>query len=84
MLRLITCQNATRLLDQQPDRALPWGPRASLWVHLRYCPYCQRYAKQTVLMAEWAKAAATAREHAGPALSAAAKQRMRERLAAGA
>jgi hypothetical protein len=84
MLRLITCQNATRLLDQQPDRALPWGPRASLWVHLRYCPYCKRYAKQTVLMAEWAKAAATAREQAGPALSAAAKERMRKRLAAGA
>ncbi|MBF9141878.1 anti-sigma factor family protein [Hymenobacter properus] len=83
MLRLITCQNATRLLDQRPDRALPWGPRASLWVHLRYCPYCQRYAKQTVLLAEWAKAAATTREHSGPTLSAAAKQRMRERLAAG-
>ena len=69
------------LLDQRPDRALPWGPRASLWVHLRYCPYCKRYAKQTVLMAEWARAAATARAQAGPALPAAAKQRMRERLA---
>ncbi len=82
MLRLITCQNATRLLDQRPDRALPWGPRASLWLHLRYCPYCQRYAKQTILLAEWAKAAVSAREQTGPALSAAAKQRMRERLGA--
>jgi hypothetical protein len=84
MLRLITCQNATRLLDQRPDHALPWDSRASLWVHLRFCPYCKRYARQTVLMAEWAKAAATAREQTGPALSAAAKQRMRERLVAGA
>lgn len=81
MLRLITCQNATRLLDQQPDRALSWGPRASLWVHLRYCPYCQRYAKQTVLMAEWARAAAARRASSGGALSDAAKERMRARLA---
>jgi hypothetical protein len=51
-------------------------------MHLRYCPYCKRYARQTVLMAEWARAAASAREHAGPALSPAAKQRMRERLGA--
>ena len=84
MLRLITCQSATRLLDQRPDHALTWGPRASLWLHLRYCPYCNRYAKQTVLMAEWARAVATSREQTGPELSAAAKQRMRERLAAGA
>lgn len=84
MLRLITCQNATRLLDQRPDRTLPWGPRASLWLHLRYCPYCKRYAKQTVLLAEWARASASAQEQAGPGLSATAKQRMRERLAAGA
>ena len=82
MLLFITCQTATALLDQQPDRRLPWGPRAGLWVHLRWCPYCQRYAKQTVLIAELARAAATAHANSDRALSAAAKQRMRERLAA--
>ncbi|MDO7844806.1 hypothetical protein Q5H92_00435 [Hymenobacter sp. M29] len=81
MLRLINCRNATVLLDQRPDRALPWGPRASLWLHLRYCPYCNRYAKQTVLMAEWARAAAASRASSGGALSEAAKERMRARLA---
>ncbi|MDO7854141.1 anti-sigma factor family protein [Hymenobacter convexus] len=81
MLRLINCQNATRLLDQQPDRALPWGTRASLWLHLRYCPYCNRYAKQTVLIAEWARVAAASRASSGPTLPEAAKERMRARLA---
>ncbi|ALW85186.1 hypothetical protein AUC43_08820 [Hymenobacter sedentarius] len=82
MLRLITCQTATMLLDQQADQPVPRGARTSLWLHLRYCPYCNRYAKQTVKIAEWARAAVAARASAGPALPEAAKERMRELLAA--
>ena len=65
MLRLITCQNVTMMLEQQADQPLPRGLRASLWLHLRYCPYCSRYAKQTVQIAEWARASAAARAAAG-------------------
>ncbi|GAB3873722.1 hypothetical protein GCM10028824_25780 [Hymenobacter segetis] len=82
MLRLINCQHATMLLEQQADHALAREQRVNLWLHLRYCPYCNRYAKQTVLIAEWARASAAARAQAGPVLSEAAKERMRERLAA--
>jgi hypothetical protein len=82
MLRLITCQNATMLLEQQADRPAGQAMPASLWLHLRYCPYCNRYAKQTVLIAEWARASTTARATSGITLSEAAKERMRERLAA--
>jgi hypothetical protein len=82
MLRLINCQNATLLLEQQVDQHLVREQRVHLWLHLRYCPHCNRYAKQTVLIAEWAKASATARMNTGASLSEAAKQRMRERLAA--
>jgi hypothetical protein len=82
MLRLINCQHATLLLEQQADHALVREQRVNLWLHLRYCPYCNRYAKQTVLIAEWAHASAAARATAGPVLSDAAKERMRERLAA--
>ena len=82
MLRLITCQNATMLLEQQADQPVPKLLGVSLWLHLRYCPYCNRYAKQTVLIAEWARTSAAARATAGPVLSDAAKMRMRERLAA--
>jgi hypothetical protein len=82
MLRLITCQNATMLLEQQADQPASESMPASLWLHLRYCPYCKRYAKQTVLIAEWARAAAASRVSSDLALSEATKQRMRERLAA--
>ena len=70
------------LLEKRADNDVPRSERASLWLHLRYCPYCSRYAKQTMLIAEWASAAATAQATNGPALSAAAKERMRARLAA--
>ena len=82
MLRIITCQNATMLVEQQADQVVPQPLRASLWLHLRYCPYCSRYAKQTALIAEWARAAGMARDTAGPVLPEAAKERMRQRLAA--
>lgn len=82
MLRLINCQHATLLIEQRHDPALPRRARASLWLHLHLCPYCKRYAQQTLLVAEWARASAAARSQAGPALSAAAKERMRERLVA--
>jgi hypothetical protein len=70
------------LLEQHADQPASKSMPASLWLHLRYCPYCNRYAKQTVLIAEWAKAAATASTNSGAALPEAVKQRMRERLAA--
>ena len=70
------------LLEKQADQLVPRSLRASLWLHLRYCPYCSRYAKQTVLIAEWARASAATRASSNIALSDTAKQRMRERLAA--
>ena len=82
MLRLITCQNATMLLEQQADQPVPKLLGVSLWLHLRYCPCCNRYAKQTVLIAEWVRILATARTTVVPFLSEAAKKRMRERLTA--
>ncbi len=71
------------LLEQQADQPVPKRLMASLWLHLRYCPYCNRYAKQTVQIAQWARASASARAGGSDAvLSAAAKERMRQRLAA--
>ena len=81
MLRLINCQQATLLIEQHQDPAMPRRERASLWLHLHLCPYCKRYSRQSVLIAEWARASATARPQNGPGLSAAARERMRERLA---
>ena len=82
MLRLITCQHATLMLEKRAGHALPQGVRASLWLHLRYCAYCNRYAKQTMQIAEWARASAGGQVGAGTGLSHEAKQRMREQLRA--
>ena len=82
MLRLITCQRATLLLEQRAGQALPQGQRASLWLHLHYCRSCNRYATQSVQIAEWAHAAAAAHAAAGPPLPEAAKERMRRQLSA--
>ncbi len=82
MLRLITCQHATLLLEQQAGHAVPPSLRTSLWLHLRYCPLCHRYARQTLRIAEWARTAAATRATTGPPLPEAAKERMRQRLAA--
>ncbi|MFC6222744.1 hypothetical protein ACFP2F_05780 [Hymenobacter artigasi] len=82
MLRLINCQHATLLIEQRQDPAMPQRERASLWLHLHLCPYCKRYSRQSILIAEWARASAAGRAQAGPGLSAAAKERMREQLVA--
>ena len=82
MLRLINCQHATLLIEQRQDPAMPRRERVSLWLHLHLCSYCKRYSQQSIQIAEWARASAVARAAAGPALSAAAKERMRERLVA--
>lgn len=84
MLRLINCRHATLLIEQRQDPAAPRTERASLWLHLRLCRYCKRYSRQSIQIAEWARASAVARAQAGPALSATAKERMRERLVAAA
>lgn len=70
------------LLEKQADQPVARSLRASLWLHLRYCPYCNRYATQTVQIAEWARTLAASRASSTIALSDEAKQRMRERLAA--
>jgi len=81
MLRLITCQTATLLLEQRPEGGLSRGTRASLWLHLRYCQACHRYEKQTALIAEWARAAARNQANMPTGgLSEQAKERMRQRL----
>jgi hypothetical protein len=67
------------LLEQRAEGLLPLSTRSSLWLHLRYCPYCNRYARQTVLIAQLVQTAASS--SADVKLSEAAKQRMRQLLA---
>ena len=79
MLRLISCQRATLLIEQQSDAALPLRERNSLWLHLRYCPLCARYAKQSVLLNQLARAVAVP-PTATPGLSEEARQRLQAQV----
>jgi hypothetical protein len=76
MLRIISCQQATLHIERQADDALSATERNSLWLHLRYCPFCTRYAQQSLLLSQLVKAAA-----ARPAqLPAEARHRLHQRL----
>lgn len=79
MLRIISCQQTTLLLEQQADAPLPASARRSVWLHLRYCPLCHRYASQTLELAALARHAATLPENA-PGLPPAARERLRQQL----
>ncbi len=79
MLRLISCHQATLLIEQRADAPPPPRDRRSLWLHLRYCPYCRRYARQTVLIVQLAQARAGA-PGALPGLPGAARQRIQQQL----
>jgi len=45
MLRL-SCQQASRLLSQQQEEALPFGKRVRLRLHLMYCDACTNVSRQ--------------------------------------
>jgi hypothetical protein len=49
---MVSCKEATRLLSQQQDRALSYGERAKLRLHLAVCAACTRFARQLAFMRE--------------------------------
>ena len=75
MIKLIPCRHATLLIEQRADNALASANRRNLWVHLLYCPYCRRYAQQSIRLAALAR-----RNVQLAGLSAEARQRLRQRL----
>lgn len=79
MLRVISCQRATLLLEQRAEQPLPTLQRRSLWLHLRYCPLCSRYAQQTALLAALAHERGLGHIYL-PGLPTAARHRLREQL----
>ena len=82
MFRLITCRQASLLIEQRTDAALPPTERRSLWLHLRYCAYCSRYARQTALINELARTTAARHSADAPGLPPEARARLQARLAA--
>jgi hypothetical protein len=46
----LTCKQAHRLLVEAYDRPLNTRERLALWIHLKICANCQRFAKQINMM----------------------------------
>jgi len=46
----LTCRDVTRLLSQGEDRALSFGERLELRVHLLVCRACSRFGRQMRLL----------------------------------
>ncbi len=78
---MINCRQATRLISQSMDTKLPWHRRLAMRVHLLYCIWCRRYARQLKFLRSAAKQLPP-ESACSPAqkLSEAAKQQMRARL----
>ena len=78
---LQNCRAATRLLERRAAGQLGLTGRLRLWIHLRGCVYCRRYARQAALIARALRATTTHVGHA--ALSADQKARLRRVVRAG-
>jgi hypothetical protein len=77
---LINCRQATRLISQSMDTALPWYRRMAIRIHLLYCVWCRRYAAQVRVLRAAAKCCGSDHDQGGVKLSDSAKELMRARL----
>lgn len=80
MTLTITCQPATRLIEERAEARLPLPTAVALAVHLWLCPYCKRYAAQSPLLAQLALFTAQHTLGANIGLPAAARARIQQRL----
>jgi hypothetical protein len=46
----ITCKEAHRLLSERMDRPLAGAERWRLWMHLKFCDMCSRFAHHMDLL----------------------------------
>ncbi len=53
---MMNCQQATRLISESQDRALPLSQRVSLKVHLIMCSGCKNFSLQVPFLSQAMKA----------------------------
>lgn len=47
---MLNCNDISKLISRSLDERLPWPQRLAIRVHLLYCKWCRRFAKQTRLL----------------------------------
>jgi hypothetical protein len=50
---MLKCRDVAELVNQSMDRPLPWGTRLGVWLHLRICMHCRRFARQMKALRGW-------------------------------
>jgi len=55
MSALFNCNEATLLIEKRAELPLTLPQRLRVWLHMRMCMLCRRYAQQTQLLAQLAR-----------------------------
>lgn len=76
----VSCRRATELLSKSHDAPLTSRERLALRLHLLLCGWCRRYGRQIALVRDALRQDAATLEPRGPALSPAARERIRRAL----
>jgi hypothetical protein len=79
---MFNCRQVAQKMSMAMDETLPLSQRLMIWVHLRMCFYCARFARQLRLLREACKHFPP-EEHptdTSPGLSGEARERMIENL----
>ena len=81
---MFPCKEMSRLISQLLDRKLPFHLRLGVRIHLLYCDFCSRYAKQITLMRNAARRLSTEGVEMGSSsLSQQARESIKRSLGAG-
>jgi hypothetical protein len=81
----VTCKRIAKLLSEQQDHPLPFSRRLAIKVHLSWCVFCRRLARQIEFIHGLSRAIASSLEIEGTSafdagLSPEAKARMKKDL----
>lgn len=79
---MFNCRQVAQKLSLAMDESLPWYERLMIWMHLRMCFYCARFARQIRLLRNFCEHFAS-EEHpteTSPCLPGEARERMIENL----
>lgn len=77
---MINCQKAVELSSRRLERALSLQERLALYLHVRVCVLCRRYAAQLRLLRRSIRRLVQAAEERGIAVGAALSADARERI----
>ncbi len=53
---MMTCEQATALVEKKRDQKLDFSERIGLWLHMAYCRFCALFAEQSRIIDECTKA----------------------------